>query len=184
MGFFQRIFGGGSAQQSGTEALYVKVMAQSRRPEFFGPGRMPDSYDGRVEILTVHLAPLMFNIQVQEENAGVATGKNNEESVSQALFDIMVKDFDTALREEGFTDTGVKKRIKPIVGFFYKRLKTLTESMTDKSKIEIAISSGPVDETSSDYISRISTYLDEFDDSLKSKTLAELVEGKFSFPKF
>lgn len=185
MGILQRIFGGKSTEKDAAKNLYDRIMRQARNPEFFGPGRMPDNYDGRLEVLTVHLAPLMANLRLKESLDGISSVKvRDSEGFSQAIFDIMVEDFDTALREEGFTDTGVKKRIKPIIGFFYKRLKLLTESRSDKSELVKVIKIGPSKEAPADFTDQLADYLIGFDEILQKKSYEDLIDGLFEFPNF
>ncbi len=184
MGFLQRFFKAKSNKKSQAGDIYASLMRQSRQPEFFGPERFPDTYDGRVDILTMHLAVFMDAVRSAEMREGINTGRNNEGSLSQAVFDVMVKDFDTALREEGYTDTGVKKRIKPIVGFFYKRLKTLTESLSEPTKLLEAVQQGALKEESSLFANHVTEYLQSMREELSGKTFDELAEQKYIFPNF
>ena len=184
MGFLQRLFGGGSGDMARSEIIYHQLMAQSRTPEFFGEGRMPDSYDGRLDLLTMHMAVYLAAVRKSEAEEGVDTGKNKEGSFSQKVFDVMVKDFDTALREEGYTDTGVKKRIKPMVGFFYKRLKLLTESLDNQEELTTTIAQGASGDAASGFAERMSKYMTEFDEILAGNSLSELINSDLKFPNF
>lgn len=184
MGFLQRIFGAVSGPKAMANTVYAKLMEQSRLPQFYGEGRLPDSYDGRIDILSAHMAVFMANVQAKEKQAGVISGKNNENSFSQLVFDVMVKDFDVALREEGFTDTGVKRRIKPIIGFFYKRLKTLTESLGSGDVLKAAILEGPIDKTAEAFAGQLADYVMAFNNDLENTSLDDLVNGAFTFPDF
>jgi len=184
MGFLQRIFSTGLGAKSPAKALYAKLMRQSRRPEFFGEGRFPDSYDGRLDLLTMHLCVLMANVQAKERAANIDTGKNNENSLSQHIFDVMVNDLDTALREEGYTDTGVKRRIKPMIGFFYKRLKTLTESLGEPENIKSAILEGSLGDEQDGFARQMAGYLSGFHKNLEQASLDEILKSEFAFPNF
>ncbi len=183
MGFLQRIFRPSMTHKSSAETIYAALMRQSRQPEFFGSERFPDTYDGRVDILTMHIAVFMDAVRTAEAREGINTGRNNEGSLSQAVFDVMVRDFDTALREEGYTDTGVKKRIKPIVGFFYKRLKTLTESLGDPAALLATVQDGALKEESPKFAQSVTTYLQSFQKELANKSFDDLANHRFSFPK-
>lgn len=182
MGFLQRLFGAGEIKMRRSEARYRELMAQSRQPDMYGEGRFPDTYNGRVDVLTMHMAVYMDAIRNAEQKEGIDTGPQNQNSYSQKLFDEMVKDFDFALREEGYTDTGVKKRIKPIVGFFYKRLKTLTESLDDLSDFAESVGQGSLEEGSSEFAEKTANYLIEFGKMLNEKTQSELVNDVLKFP--
>jgi len=175
MGFLQRIFGGNSAGPASPEHVYRQIMQQSRRPVFYGEGKFPDSYDGRIESLTMHMA-----IYFRGLRAHSAHGKN----FSQGIFDSMVKDFDTAFREEGFTDTGVKHRIHKIIKFFYKRLKDVTESLDDRDKLLEAVGSQALKEGDADFVADIADYLIESKNMVDQASLEDLRTSKVVFPEF
>ena len=44
-------------------ALVLAVTAASRRPSFYGPERVPDTMDGRFELMAVHGALAMLRLQ-------------------------------------------------------------------------------------------------------------------------
>lgn len=100
--------------------LYSALLSQSRQPQFFGEGRYPDDYDGRIEVLSLHLGLVMHSLRRFDEKGGV---------LSQALYDVMIQDFDIAMREEGLADTGIARRIKPMVALFYDRAKAMAQSL-------------------------------------------------------
>ncbi|MGJ8564114.1 MAG: ubiquinol-cytochrome C chaperone family protein [Alphaproteobacteria bacterium] len=178
MGMLSRIFGKARPQVRDATRLYERLMAQSRQPEFYGEGNMPDSYDGRVEVLTLHMSFVMKALSTHGES-----GKR----LSQALFDTMVDDFDIALREEGLTDSGVKRRIKPIVSLFYARLRAFTDSQ-DVNALQEAISKGhakKIETESLDTFSyKLAQYASTYDVHLSGQTLADLAQAKFKFPEF
>lgn len=100
--------------------LYTACLKQSRQPAFYGKGRVEDSYDGRIDLLTLHMTLIM--------TACRKFGAEGEQ-LNQALYDVMVQDFNIAMREEGIADTGIARRIKPMVSLFLDRTKTYTEAL-------------------------------------------------------
>lgn len=173
MGMFSRIMGKSRPEVTDSKRIYRALMTQSRLPQFFGPARLPDSYEGRIEILTLHVSALMYALGDHGEN-----GKR----LSQALFDVMVDDFDTALRGEGLTDSGVKRRIKPIIKLFYARLKVYTEGLHGADLTQ-AVTSGELKDVPAAFTESLSQYGLNFTQELKSKSLGDLAMAKFSFPK-
>jgi len=95
--------------------IYTALMAQSRNPDFYGESRFADDYDGRIDVLTLHIAAVLSNLN--------RFGQNGQR-LGQALFDEMKDDFEVALREEALSDASVKKRIQPMISLFYDRVKT------------------------------------------------------------
>ncbi len=162
--------------------IYRKVMNQSRQKEFYGEGRFIDSYDGRLDCLTLHMAALMDGSRyLDEQKHGDTVRASN---FCQSLFDVMVKDFDTALREEGFTDSGVKRRIKPMVGRFYARLKQFTENLGDEEGLRAAIHDDGAGATDEKFVKSAARYAMKFHEELKSGDIAQIYDGSFNFPAF
>jgi len=160
--------------------VYQKVMQQSRNPIFYGPGLAQDSYDGRMEVLCLHLG--LINTALRDRGEMAAT-------LGQAIYDVMVSDFDVALREEGLSDTGVSRRIKPLVEMFYERARTyaniLDESGVDSTSFIHAIEKHIVSEidvekkTSLD----IGAYAENFMKNLQACSLGDIAQAVFEFPK-
>jgi len=175
MSLIKRIFGRGETK-SAAELVYRKIMQQARKPIFFGDGKFPDSYDGRVEVLSVHLAVLMVALK----NTDSADQKGD--SFSQSVFDVMVSDFDIALREEGLTDSGVKRRIKPMIAYFYGRLRDVSNAMTDGEALSEVLQSGSLGAENKDFSRKMATYLADFNSELKLTGSPAVSQGNFEFP--
>ena len=102
MGLLTRLLGRDKNAARDSERLYQSLLAQSRQPGFFGTDRQPDSYEGRVDVLSMHVGLVLRRLRQLGEQG---------ERLEQALFDTMVDDFDIALREESLTDKAVSRRI-------------------------------------------------------------------------
>lgn len=94
-------------------ALYGCIVNHARRPEFYGPGGVPDTLDGRFELISLHAFLLMHRLK-REGEAGAA--------LAQAVFDAMFADMDASLREMGAGDLGVPHRVKRMASGFFGRL--------------------------------------------------------------
>lgn len=179
MNFFKGFLRGGTPTTPEYE-IYLKLLRQSRQKYFYGDGRFPDSYEGRLDVLTLHLAALMDasrNLEAQDSNH---SGKSSE--FSQSLFDVMVHDFDTALREEGYTDSGVKRRIKPMIARFYDRLGLFTESLGDEAALSSAMFEGDISTGQLDFAETTAKYAMDFHQNLKNSQIQQIYSGGFDFP--
>lgn len=107
-------------RREAVQALYESVLRQARSPAFFGPGRAPDTVDGRFEVLALHLALVIRRLQTE--------GKKGQ-AIAQDLFDIFVRDMDANLRELGASDSRFGKKMRHIVESFYGRAKSYTEAL-------------------------------------------------------
>ena len=100
--------------------LLESARAAAREPALFGPGRTPDTLDGRFESMALHVALLVERLG----GAGDSGAK-----LSQALFDAFVRDLDGALREMAVGDLTVPKKIRRMGEAFYGRLKAYREAL-------------------------------------------------------
>lgn len=174
MSFLSQLFGKKDAAQRDARRIYSLVMQQSREPVFYGPDRFPDNYDGRIDVLTLHMGIVFEALRRHGEQGN---------RLAQALFDEMKDDFEVALREEGISDTGVAKRIKPMIRLFYTRVKTYTENFEsgDLEKIAASLHKGDEKSFSKGFGSSLARYVTKTRESLEPKSLGELAQTSFSF---
>jgi cytochrome b pre-mRNA-processing protein 3 len=107
---------GRRAERHAAHRLYCALVKQARTERFFRELGVPDTPEGRFEIIGLHAALLLRRLR-SEGAAGQALG--------QALFDLMFDDMDASLRELGVGDLGVGRQVKRLAGQFYARLGAL-----------------------------------------------------------
>lgn len=83
--------------------LYEALAAQARLPVFYTDLGVPDSIDGRFEMLCVHAHAVFHRLRGRGALA---------DQLGQATYDAMFAGLDGALREMGVADLGVGRRIK------------------------------------------------------------------------
>jgi cytochrome b pre-mRNA-processing protein 3 len=93
------------------EAIYGMIVTQAREPVFYRDFGVPDTVDGRFDLLVLHL--WMVLRQLRSGADGV--------DLSQALFDHFCNDMDDNLREMGVGDLTVPKRMQAFGEAFYGR---------------------------------------------------------------
>ena len=98
---------------SSADEIYRKIVVQAREPRFYAELGVPDTVDGRFELITVHAFLVLRRLK---------PSLGGEAQIGQALFDVMFEDMDLSLREMGAGDIGVGKRIKAMVQAFYGRI--------------------------------------------------------------
>lgn len=184
MGFLDKLFRRDDAATIDARRVYASLMAQSRKPNFYGGCRFPDNYDGRIDVLTLHIAAVLSNLNRFGENG---------ERLGQALFDEMKDDFEIALREEALSDASVKKRIQPMISLFYDRVKRYAEALHDEHRTEklqsifsetlreMTAVKGAV-KSDATFEVNIATYLETFDQSLNDLSLGQIALTEFEFP--
>lgn len=128
MGFFD--LGQRREKRLVVDALYAKAVAQARQPVFYSDAAVPDSVDGRFDLLVLHMFLLLHRL-----GAEGATMRG----LAQALFDLMFDDMDRSLREMGVSDMSVGKRVKEMARAFYGRIDAYEPALSDLAKLEIAL---------------------------------------------
>jgi cytochrome b pre-mRNA-processing protein 3 len=108
------------ARRRAAHGLYRAVVDHARRPAFFRDLGVPDTPEGRFEMIALHVALVVRRLR-REGARGQALG--------QELFDLMFADMDTSLRELGVGDLSVGKYVKRLARNFYARLAALDESL-------------------------------------------------------
>ena len=96
------------------ERAYAAVVAQARRPEFFTALGVPDTLDGRFELICLHAFLYLRRLKGAEPPAA---------EVAQLFIDSMFADFDRSLREIGTGDLSVGRQIKRMAEAFYGRVR-------------------------------------------------------------
>ena len=93
------------------EAIYGMIVTQAREPVFYRDLAVPDTVNGRFDLLVLHLWLVLRRLRTAEGAAGL----------SQALFDRFCNDMDDNLREMGVGDLTVPKRMQAFGEAFYGR---------------------------------------------------------------
>ncbi len=96
------------------EAAYQRVVEQARRPVFFAAYGVPDTLDGRFEVICLHAFLYLHRLKADRPHSA---------ALSQAFFDTMFADLDRALREMGTGDLSVGKHVKRMARGFYGRIR-------------------------------------------------------------
>jgi cytochrome b pre-mRNA-processing protein 3 len=110
---FPRLSRRATTGETAAERLYSAAVAQARTPAFYLRHGVPDTLDGRFEMIGLHVFLLMRRLKSEGEAA---------RALSQALCDRFFDDLDRSLREMGAGDLGVGRRVKAMAKAFYGRI--------------------------------------------------------------
>ena len=100
-------------------ALYLKIVEQARRPAFYRNCGVPDSLDGRFELMVLHAFLVLHRLK----------GAVAAQDFAQSLFDLLFLDMDASLREIGVGDLSVGKQVKTMAQGFYGRAAAYEEGL-------------------------------------------------------
>jgi cytochrome b pre-mRNA-processing protein 3 len=93
-------------------ALYGAIVAQARSTSFYADYGVPDTVEGRFDLLVLHLVLLLRRLGLRPDAA---------RGLGQDLFDAFCRDLDANLREMGTGDLAVPKKMQAFAAAFYGR---------------------------------------------------------------
>jgi len=109
--------------------IYCQIVAQARQPVFYTGFLVPDTIDGRFDLIVAH-AVLYFR-RMRGEGKAVST-------FAQNVFDLFFLDMDASLREMGVSDTRVPKKVKVMGEAFYGRADVYIPAIDSDDAEELA----------------------------------------------
>ena len=112
MGLIQRIFGGKADPSAALLPLYEQVVARARAPHWYEEGAVPDTIDGRFDMIAAVLSLVLLRLEPEE--------KARRESVW--LTELFVADMDGQLRQIGIGDVSVGKHMGKMMSALGGRL--------------------------------------------------------------
>ncbi|MBG51014.1 MAG: ubiquinol-cytochrome C chaperone [Alphaproteobacteria bacterium] len=174
--FWKKWFGL-SADDDSAYLLYRALVNQARMPQFYLNTGVPDTLDGRFDLIVLHMYLVIDRLTAEGQAAG---------DLSQRLFDVMFDDMDQALREIGVGDLSVGKKVKTMARAFYGRLAAYDEAFRDGDipALEGALKRNifPEIEVEADRLTALAYYTRVARDKLSRVPLEVLREGGALFP--
>lgn len=107
--------------------LHEAIIGRARAPEFFATFGVPDTLDGRFDLVVLHSWLALVRLHEPALHG-----------ISQRLTNMMFAAFDEGLRELGVSDTGMGRRMKKIADAFYGRF-TAYDRATDETAMADAL---------------------------------------------
>ena len=158
----------------GAEILYDAVVRGARQPAFYARWGVPDTVDGRFEMIALHAFLVLRRLKDQANTAQTA----------QALCDVIFADMDDNLREMGAGDLGVGRRVKAMAQAFYGRIAAYEDGLSNGDAALCGALArnvyGTVDNEPS-HIAALAAYVRCSVERLGRQSADELATGHFSF---
>jgi cytochrome b pre-mRNA-processing protein 3 len=175
----KKLFGANPDVKAAKE-LYRVIVLQARQPEFYLHADVPDTVDGRYEMISLHAFLVLRRLKREE---------GNEKGLSQAIFDFMFKDMDQSLREIGVGDLSVGKRIKKMAQVFYGRVVAYEQALDGGDEtLESALARnhyGTLEVPPSDAtLGKMADYIRRSDEDLKVISIEKVRSGEIPFSSF
>ena len=158
--------------------IYEKIVSISRKEKFYTHLEVPDSFDGRFDMLILFTILVVYKLTLIQPHG---------QSLAQKLFDILFEDLDYSLRELGAGDMGVASRIKKMSSAYLGRQKSYCDALKNNELKHLITSLNNnvyrnvnVDQKK---IELLALFCFQTVKKLNSYTEKDILLGNFDFPK-
>ena len=162
------------ARHPAADATYIALVAQARKPFFYDALGVPDTLDGRFEMIVVHM--FLLQHRLLRETGQVAFAR----ALGESFFD----DMDRSIRELGVADSGVSKRIKRMGEAYNGRLQVYEHGLQEPDAMRAALSRnlyGTVSEGDVAQLDAMRHYIDDEIAKLDAATIETIVGGHYAW---
>lgn len=172
-----RLFAGRQrGEREAAERLYAAAVTAARQPALYVDYGVPDSLEGRFEMVALHLFALIHRLMHDP---------GDDPALARLIAETFVNDMDGSLREMGVGDMTVPRRMKSLYGSFAGRLAAYQAALKEgETAMTAAIARNVFPEGSEDARAKeLSMHLGVTAEALKRADLAELRRGNVVFPE-
>lgn len=166
----------GSPERRTATKLYGRVVAQAREPRFYAAWGVPDSPEGRLEMVLMHTALVLQRLGSADDAAG---------RLARTLAETFVTDMDDNMRELGVGDLSVPRKVKKAAAALFDRTvaysQALAEGHTQALEALLARHLATVGATSPE-TAEIARYMEAAAGTLATVTNERLLAGDVDFP--
>ena len=171
-----QLFASGPANST-IDALYGAIVAQARLSSFYLAYGVPDTVEGRFDMIVLHLALTLRRLAREREPL---------RKLGQAIFDRFCRDMDHNLREIGVGDLSVPKEMRHLAEAFYGRAKVYERALaaTDDELLAVALAKNVLAEVGppSGKAMYLAAYVREVARKLDQSNVNSFAGGFVSFP--
>jgi cytochrome b pre-mRNA-processing protein 3 len=168
-------YSGRNLDRGAADLAYRRVVEHARQPIFFTDYGVPDTLDGRFELICLHAFLYLHRLKGE---------RPPPTRLCQSFFDGMFADFDRALREMGTGDLSVGKHVKRMARAFYGRIRAYEEGLAGN---DLALGAalarnvfGTVSESAL-FAGAMARYVRSTVGELRRQSAAELLAGRILF---
>ncbi|MEO1656561.1 MAG: ubiquinol-cytochrome C chaperone family protein [Pseudomonadota bacterium] len=164
---------GGDAERRRAHAVYVAVAEAARREVFYRDLGVPDTPEGRYDLLSMHAILLMRRLR---------TGGEEAITFAQLVFDVMFRDVDDSLREMGVGDMRIGKKVRAHAEAFYGRAQAYEAGLDGEGDLADAVARNVYDDDRSERGAALAGYIRAADAALASQTVEDIMAARVTFP--
>jgi cytochrome b pre-mRNA-processing protein 3 len=158
------------------EALYGAIVTQARLPGFYASYGVPDTVEGRFDMIILHLSLVLRRLRSTPADSG---------NLGQALFDRFCSDMENNFREMGVSDLGVPKEMRRVGEAFYGRAAAYDRALDhgDMGALVEALSRNVFAGNATDGAEQLRDYVQQTERELANQLVASIAEGNLQFPE-
>lgn len=143
-----------AAHRAFGQGLYTVLVARARDPVFFREFEVPDTVDGRFDLVALH---------------GWMALEHLQGDAAQALTDAIFLGFDEAMREQGQGDMGLGRKMRQFADAWYGRM-TVYGAAQNEEELAAALNRN--------------LYRERSDNAIRARTLADYAFGAREHVKY
>jgi len=181
-------------QNRNIHVLYGTIVAQARSAAFYTDYGIPDTVEGRFELIVLHLVLVLDRLRRSAESSKASspslgpnpTGRMVGQTLGQRLFDVFCRDLDHNLREMGVGDMAVSREMRRFGEAFYGRQAAYCAALAakDQRELEMALSRNIfADSGANGKAVRLARYVRAAASALGDVEQDVLAAGKVVFPR-
>jgi cytochrome b pre-mRNA-processing protein 3 len=130
MSLLKRLFGSPEPDpKSKLLPLYAQIVAKAREPHWYVAGHVPDSIDGRFDMVSAVLTITLLRLEASPEHA----------QDSAYLTEVFVDDMDGQLRQSGISDVIIGKNIGKMMSAVGGRLGAFRDALAQPEMLGDAV---------------------------------------------
>ena len=155
--------------------LYIKIVELSRKKYLYKELNISDSFDSRITLIFFHISFILINMKKMGDDY---------KKISQSIFDHMFGHIELNMRELGYGDTSVNKKMKILINSFYNTLLKLEKFhlLADDKKKDIINDSFYTEKNiKNDKSVLLVKYFDNFNHFAINLSLNKIVKGDINF---
>ena len=122
MSFLTRIFGSGGQDRAAYRPLYDAVVSAGRDPAWYVEGEVPDTVDGRFDMIAAVLALTLLRLEADEPRT---------RTPSVLVAELFIDDMEGSIRQLGIGDLMVGKQVGKMMGALGGRLSAFRAEVAD-----------------------------------------------------
>jgi cytochrome b pre-mRNA-processing protein 3 len=118
------------SEQEAAGRIYAACVDAARRPALFLAYGVPDTFQGRFEMLALCLFPVLNRLMHEP---------GDDPELARLVSEIFVDDMDAAFREMGVSDPAVPKRMKTLYHSFAGRITAYRNALRNDADLRAAV---------------------------------------------